>query len=233
MASLRALILRAKGFPRTPMESERSLQLLGTLRERGWQRSIGRRVSVDKEGVPLPWFSYPAIHWLSARIRIDDRVFEWGSGSSTLWFARHAASVVTVEHDPAFADRLQRERPANVTLLQRPAMGEDASEVGSPYASAIVESDPPFDIIVVDGKERNACIEQAIPALAEDGIIVVDNSHRPAYRPGLATLAGVGLWRVDFVGGVPGFGVETTTSMFGRRLDRWLDPRIALADLGS
>jgi hypothetical protein len=214
------------------MESERSLQLLGTLRERGWQRSIRMRAAVDQQGVALPWFSYPAIDWLAVRIRATDRVFEWGSGSSTLWFSRHAASVVTVEHDPAFADRLHRERPANVTLLQRPAMGEDASEVGSPYASAIVECEPPFDIIVVDGKERNACIEQAIPALAEDGIIVVDNSDRAAYSPGLATLAGAGLWRVDFVGMVPGFGHETTTSMFGRRLDRWLDPRIVLADLG-
>lgn len=233
MVSFKSLALRLRGFPRTPMEAERSLQLLGTLRERGWQRSIRTRMSVDKEGGALPWFSYPAIDWLAARICADDRVFEWGSGSSTLWFCQRVKLVISIEHDARFVALLKRSQPRNLTLLQRPALGEGETEGVSPYASAIAENDPPFDVIVVDGRERNACIAQAIPALAEDGIIIVDNSHRPAYRPGLAALAEAGLWRADFTGPVPGVGLDNATSVFGRHTGRWLDAHIAIADVGT
>lgn len=56
--------------------------------------------------VEQPWLTYDAIALLT-RILKDRpyaRVFEYGSGGSTLFFARRAAEVVSVEHDPKWAE---------------------------------------------------------------------------------------------------------------------------------
>src|SRR5262249_29493087 len=53
----------------------------------------------------VPWWTFAAIdaveRWIAARENV--RVFEYGSGASTVWLARRAAHVVSVEHDVGFA----------------------------------------------------------------------------------------------------------------------------------
>ena len=43
-----------------------------------------------------------------------------------------------------------------------------------------------FDLIVVDGRAREAAMRAAIPHLAPDGLIVFDNSHRKRYQEAIA-----------------------------------------------
>src|SRR3954469_21096963 len=54
----------------------------------------------------VPWWTFPAIdaveRWITAR-NGNVRVFEYGSGASTVWLARRAAHVVSIEHDAGFA----------------------------------------------------------------------------------------------------------------------------------
>src|SRR5229473_8504521 len=50
----------------------------------GHFRSAISRKPVDGRGNPIPWYSYPAIHFLSSIIWEDCRVLEFGSGYSTL-----------------------------------------------------------------------------------------------------------------------------------------------------
>lgn len=74
------------------------LRLRKYLRAVGWTRSaIGGR-AVDADGEPYPWLTYPAVQFLEGRIRAEFRVFEYGSGSSTLWWSRRVASVVSCDH---------------------------------------------------------------------------------------------------------------------------------------
>src|SRR5690554_7836675 len=47
----------------------------------------------------LPWMTYDAIDFLSSIAAPDHEVFEWGSGGSTLFFARRCDRVISVEHD--------------------------------------------------------------------------------------------------------------------------------------
>jgi len=37
-----------------------------------------------------------------------------------------------------------------------------------------------FDIVIVDGIERDGCIHEAVKALSEDGVIILDNSDSEA-----------------------------------------------------
>ena len=120
-------------------------------------------------------------------------MFEYGCGSSTLWFARTAREVVSVEHVRAWHDSVKQQAPDNVSMLLRPATDEAGDNISAPYAAAIGEVAPPFDVIVVDGSERNACARLAMRALAPHGIIIFDNSNRPQYAPGLGALAAGGL----------------------------------------
>lgn len=153
----------------------------------------------------VPWWTYRAIdavdEWLGGRPR-PVRVFEYGSGSSTLWLSRRADEVVTVEHDTDFA-AIMAERVAaagNVTVrvvpavpMQRPAVPSRKSGYAgldfSRYVAAI-DGSQRFDVLVIDGRARQACLMHALPYLAPDGLVVFDNSARRRYRAAI-TRAGL------------------------------------------
>jgi hypothetical protein len=48
------------------------------------------------------------------------RVFEYGAGNSSLWWASRVAEVVSVEHDAAWAELVQSRAPANLTVVSKP-----------------------------------------------------------------------------------------------------------------
>ena len=50
------------------------------------------------------------------------------------------------------------------------------------YVEAIHRQEGRFDLIVIDGRARAACLERAVERLALGGLIVFDNSHRARYR---------------------------------------------------
>lgn len=129
-----------------------------------------------------PWWHVGATASVAAFLeaRPDARVFEFGSGASTAWLARRARQVISVEHHAGWCDRL---RPllagfANASLIHR-----DLSEGG--YVDAIAEFGGEFDLIVVDGRQRIACLERAKPFLKRGGMILFDDSGRSRYRKGI------------------------------------------------
>src|SRR5690606_7658326 len=46
----------------------------------------------------------------------------------------------------------------------------------------------PFDLVVVDGRAREACVAAALPHLAPGAIVVFDNTMRRRYRAAIAEL---------------------------------------------
>lgn len=82
----------------------------------GWFESVRTSRAVGPAG-PLPWLTYPAIEMLR---RIDvsaARVFEYGAGNSSLWWAARALEVVSVESDPSWERFLSGRPPANHRVL--------------------------------------------------------------------------------------------------------------------
>jgi hypothetical protein len=138
------------------------------LRDTGWLRSsfVGRPVTRD--GKPLPWYTYAAISFLEARLQPDMHVFEYGTGHSTLWYASRVAKVVSVEHDPSWGQLISKEAPANVSIVLE---AEPAS-----YVQEIHRHNTRFDVVVVDGIHRVECTQAAVDNVADDGVIVWDNS---------------------------------------------------------
>lgn len=148
---------------------------------------INGKTPLDLE---LPWFSYAAIDFLERFLQPPMTVAEYGSGGSTLFFARRAQSVFSVENDPRWYElvtrRLEEKRLRNARLKLCPF--DFRNPVGfeqSAYLHAL--PDDRFDVVVVDGSEewtqvRPVCFQEAERRIRPGGIIVVDDSWR---YPGL------------------------------------------------
>jgi len=175
----------------------------------GWFRSAREGRPVDAAGQPIPWLPYPAIDFLASRVKPDFAVFEWGCGTSTLWWAKRVARVVAVEHDEEWFARISDLAPPNAEV-RHVAMGSER------YANAIDVYAPQFDVVVVDGRERVACLRRAVEGLSPRGVIVLDNSQRPEYAEGIAHLAALGFRHVTFAGLVPVVAWKEQTSIFYR-----------------
>jgi len=145
----------------------------------------------------LPWLPFRLIDELTGVVDDSTRVFEYGGGGSTLWFLERGATVVTVEHHPAWAGVLRQQITSRSwTLLERPADDGYADYV------AAIEAYPDqfFDIVVVDGRERARCVAASTAKVRPGGVLVVDDVDRERYRDALDA---TGWPRRDVVGFAP------------------------------
>jgi hypothetical protein len=172
----------------------------------------------------VPWITFGAARFLDQIIRRDWKVFEFGSGGSTLYLAGRASQLVTIEHDRAWATRVQgelaRRRLGRCELRciepERTASPADPSDPDGAtssapelrelsfarYAAAIdAAEDSSLDLVVVDGRARPACVAHARGKIKPGGYLLLDNSDRPHYAKATAAL---GAWkRRDFHGPGP------------------------------
>lgn len=180
---------------------------LNYLESSGWLNSLKVGKPIDGLLRPIPWYSYPAIEFIEDKLKGDFRIFEYGSGQSTLWYAERLKEVVSVEHNSDYFKTLLENIPKNVNLLLR----ENPQE----YAREILNYDDCFfDIIVIDGIERVECSKKCDRKLKEDGFIVFDNSDREANNSALQYLQSQGFKRLDFYGLVAVEKYKTCTSIF-------------------
>lgn len=180
----------------------------GYLHERGWFRAYAEGRPVDASGAALPWLSYPFIDFLSARLRPEISVFEYGCGHSTRWFAERVQMLHSVEHDPVWHERMSRQLPPGADLR----LETDLTR----YPHAPADRSRAFDLILVDGMVREACLRLAPGFLTARGVVVLDNSDREEYAEGWAALAALGFRRVDFVGMAPASPITTATAVMYR-----------------
>ncbi|WP_419174562.1 FkbM family methyltransferase [Desulfosediminicola sp.] len=167
----------------------------GYLESTGWLRSMEGGEVVDCRGDPIPWLTYPAIEFLAPRLESEMEIFEYGSGNSTLWWSKRVKRVVSCEHDKEWYARYRRLVPDNVTYLLRRYKGGD-----SDYQEEILCYRDSFDILVLDGRKRVACMENGLGALRDRGVVIVDNSDREHYQSGYQIMAETGFKRLDFWG---------------------------------
>lgn len=150
-----------------------------------WMASLTAIYHLDRMiALDIPWWNIAAAETVEdfLRARPDARVFEYGSGASTVWLARRCRELVSVEHDGDWLARLAPKLDSfgNASLMHR-SLGGD----GRAYVDAIREMGGAFDLIVVDGRNRVACMQAAIPLLKSDGLLLFDNSGRERYRAGI------------------------------------------------
>lgn len=184
-----------------------------------------------------PWVTFGAIDWLKSYLRSDMSVFEWGSGGSTLYFSKQVKRVVSVEHDQAWHAKvlatLQRENAVNceysLILPRTSRLAHLLPYRPYTYVSRTFEAhkdmffrkyvreidgyaDRSFDLVMVDGRSRGACLVRAVKKVKQGGYLLLDNSERPLYQPAMQLLSG--LVRTDFFGNGPRLQEQWQTTVW-------------------
>src|SRR5882757_1229120 len=74
---------------------------------RNWKKYLapGKSPATEK----IPWICFSAIDRLKEIVRPDMSVFEYGSGGSTLFWASRVKTVVSIEHDKGWFEKMQGE----------------------------------------------------------------------------------------------------------------------------
>lgn len=173
-----------------------------------WIRSLSAGAS--PLSLRLPWINFSAINFLvhelsSARLK----VFEFGSGGSTLFFLRNNCDLWSVEHDSQWLDKVLVLVKDNgyvhrwIHFLAEPEAAKNILDYADPasctsicsgelnglsfnrYVNAVSTfQDHFFDLILIDGRARRSCIWYAAKKVKIGGIIMLDNSERPYYLQG-------------------------------------------------
>jgi predicted O-methyltransferase YrrM len=115
------------------------------------------------------------------------RIFEWGSGGSTLRYAQQGARITAIEHDRAWLATVQTFLE-NVGVANRVTMKYIPFDFDQPVhfaSSAYCEAlnDGSWDVVIIDGqdktfRERITCFRQAEPLMQAGSIILVDDFWR-------------------------------------------------------
>lgn len=185
-----------------------------------WLRSQGRNALDDETA----WVTYGAFRHLESVMKPNWRVLEYGSGGSTLYFARTGARVVSVEHDPEWAHVVEERLQGRADLVLRPPTqslpgtytSTDARYRGMSFQAyaAVADSFPDghFDLVLIDGRARTSAFAHAWRKVRPGGWIVLDNSDRDEYSSIIRLARDAGWSEHRFYGPhpyVPDFG-ETT-----------------------
>lgn len=176
--------------------------------EEGHLATIKKQECMDSDGNPLPWYTYPAIDYLKQIDFSDKEVFEYGCGSSTLYWASRSKRVVAVEDDSGWFLKMEEIVPVNVELH----LIHDRQTYINAVADFSHGEGNKFDVIVVDGSWRNDAALVAVEYLKEDGLIILDNADW--YPNTLQMLVASGLTRVDMIGFGPINPYKWDTALF-------------------
>lgn len=164
-----------------------------------WFRSLFAIYDFDDlVSLDLPWWTFDSITMIDKYLQANAaaRVFEFGSGASTVWLSKRAGEVHSVEHDVDWLAmvRSKLSEVGNVHLHGIEVTGiasDDAIRSAKdgwtdfdfrPYVQALADVGGEFDLIIIDGRARSHCMDAARGYLSPTGIILFDNSHRSRYR---------------------------------------------------
>ncbi|MBI5142058.1 MAG: FkbM family methyltransferase [Nitrospirae bacterium] len=164
---------------------------------------------VDNAGNVIPWMNYPVLEFLANRLEKDFHLFEFGSGYSTGFYARLVNRVTSVEYDASWFRLVKDTLPENVALIYK------EKDVDGEYCRVIRSTGNKYDVVVVDGRDRVNCIKQAIGALTDRGVILLDDSQRDEYREGILHAKQMGFRDLSLEGLKPtGSGMDRTTILY-------------------
>ena len=165
-----------------------------------WLRSLFSVLDFhDFQTLDTPWWTLASGRKVREFLdsRPGARVVEWGSGASTVWLGKRSSEVWSIESDKQWGDMVSGSVPSHVHIVMPkiPRLsgsgGVRSNRMGfrhfdyTHYVNAIDSIPGNFDLIVIDGRAREACLDKALPRLSPQGMILFDNTNRRRYRKAL------------------------------------------------
>jgi precorrin-6B methylase 2 len=184
----------------------------------GYKISVERGTCVLGDGRSIPLMSYALVEYLLGLDLSSFDLLELGAGSSTEFWANCTKSVLALETDPQWVERLRSRRIANleVTLTTNARIAHDVAHLCRK-----------FDVVVIDCAANRLHLTHAVvQILNPGGFVILDNSD---WFPNAArALRDADLIQVDFHDFRPLHHYRCTTSLF---MDRAFRPKPKLARL--
>ena len=127
-----------------------------------------------------PWITRTAYDVLDSYLRKTDVGLEFGSGRSTVWFAKRVARLTSVESDPGWHQRVTSQlAAANISNVESHLFpGPEVPGKGheSDYANVAQRFAPSsLDFVLVDGLYRDACALLSLDKVRPGGLLIIDN----------------------------------------------------------
>lgn len=127
-----------------------------------------------------PWMTKDANKILDSLLRPDDVGLEFGSGRSTLWFARRVRHLISIERNPVWYgkinEKLQSQGIGNVKYIYNVQDNDESKRSPVAYAAIFDEiQDSSLDFVLIDGLFRGLCAGHAIRCVKPGGMIIIDN----------------------------------------------------------
>ncbi len=150
--------------------------------ESGFVQSTLSNSLTDRDGNHIPWMNYSFLEFLQPRLNKGQVVFEYGSGASTLFFSRHTHRIISVETNKSWYEQVYGQLTSAY-----PNACIHLEELNENYHKAIEKHMEPksCDIIIIDGRQRVASAMYASDYLSDQGVIIIDDSHREQYQPAI------------------------------------------------
>ena len=135
-----------------------------------------------KKHFDYPWLTQKANLILSSCIHESDVGLEFGSGMSTLWFARRVSHLTSVEHDRRWYQKIKNiideRKITNVRYLFCKKDQLEERENEAKYLKVIRDfQQNSLDFSLVDGVYRDSCANAVIDKLRHGGILIIDNAN--------------------------------------------------------
>jgi predicted O-methyltransferase YrrM len=130
-----------------------------------------------------PWLTITAIGLLDQILKPSDIGIEFGSGRSTVWFAKRLTYLTSVEHSEKWYEQvkqmLAQQGFSNVDYHLCPK-DKDIDEAGESAYVRVLESfeENSIDFVLVDGIYRDFCTQKVLNIIRSGGILVIDNVER-------------------------------------------------------
>ena len=125
-------------------------------------------------------------------------IFEYGSGSSTLFFEDYFTNIYSVEHDESWFKVISKHIKKAKVFFVPPVNSNNPTtksmKIGyknldfTDYVNFIDKIGLTFDIIFIDGRARQECLKIAKNYLKPNGIIVLDDSNRNRYKKAISVI---------------------------------------------
>ncbi|NOX46589.1 MAG: class I SAM-dependent methyltransferase [Chlorobi bacterium] len=175
----------------------------------GYLTSFKKGYPVNLGMEPLPWMNYPFLGFIKKRLNNNQNLFEFGSGYSTVFFAKKLKSVTSVEYDKEWFEKAQGMTKgfSNTEIIFQ--------ELNEDYPKTINKTDKKYELIVIDGRKRVKCALNSYGHLTSDGILILDDSSRDEYHKIWDFYLKKGFREITFQGLKPnGFSIDHTTVFY-------------------
>ncbi len=127
-----------------------------------------------------PWLTKMANIMLDSMLKETDIGLEFGSGRSTIWFARRIAFLTSIEHNISWYNKIneiiKKNNIKNVELIYFSEQLNNIDDKYNNYIKAIdCFSNNSLDFALIDGIFRSACSLAAISKIRPGGFLIIDN----------------------------------------------------------